>query len=59
MYLLWSARNQGWLTHYATYSTDRAEASSFDREEALALCRKHKENSYVLLPVAVADMEAI
>jgi hypothetical protein len=59
-YYLYSTRNQGWFTGSGTYSTDITQAQTCARTDAIALARKHKtQGGYQLLPVAVADMEAI
>lgn len=59
-YYLYSGRNQGWLTAAGNYSSDLAEALIVGRSEALARCRKHKQDGgYQLIPVARDDMEAL
>jgi hypothetical protein len=60
MYLLWSGRLQGWLGNSGVYTTDLKEARVCEREEALAICRKHKvDGAKTLFPVAQADLDAI
>lgn len=57
MYYLYSGRNQGWLTRSGTYSSDPAEARNFERADALAMCRRHKnQGGYQLLPVREEDL---
>lgn len=60
MYLLWSARNSGWLSRTSTYTTDQTEALTLPRGEALARCKVHKsQGGYQLLPVSLDDLGAI
>lgn len=53
-YLLWSSRNGGWFTSGGTYTSERAKARTFSREEAIDMCRIHARNGFNemgLLPV--------
>lgn len=60
MYILWSGRLQGWLTRGSTYSSDQAEARRFPRDEAIEMCKRHKQQAgYGLLPVREEDLAAI
>lgn len=60
MYYLYSGRLNGWLSRGGNYSTDLADAAVHTREDALAICRRHKnQGGYQLLPVAQADLEKI
>jgi hypothetical protein len=57
MYLLYSTRNNGWLTRSSTYSTDLIEAVRHERETALAMVKRHKEQAgYPLLPIREEDL---
>jgi hypothetical protein len=59
VYLLYSARNQGWFTKSSTYSTDISQARVFDRDEALAMRRKHyTDGAHNMIPVRQEDMTA-
>jgi hypothetical protein len=59
-YLLYSPRMQGWFTKSSTYSSDVNDAKTYDREEALATCRRQKtQGGYNMLPVRQVDMSAI
>lgn len=59
IYLLYSPRSGGWLTKSSTYSTDIKDAREFNRDEAIAMRRKHAtDGGYNLLPVRQEDMLA-
>jgi hypothetical protein len=59
-YLLWSGQFQGWTSKISGYTTDREEAKTFTREEALARCRQHKNGgTFRLLPISITDLESI
>ena len=60
MYHLFSPRSSGWLTEAGNYSSDVTQARTLPRDEALALASRHKSDAgYQLIPVAVADLEAV
>jgi hypothetical protein len=57
IYLLYSPRGLGWFTRSSTYSTDVKEARQFNRDEALAMVRKHKDQgAHNMLPVRLEDL---
>jgi len=57
VYLLYSARGQGWFTKSSTYSSDISEAKEFNRAEARAMRRKHKTDAgHNMIPVRQEDM---
>lgn len=54
-YVLWSARNGGWLTRSSSLHSDYRQAQVFDREAALDMCKLHRgTGSLGLLPVELA-----
>ena len=60
IYLLYSPRMQGWFTKMSTYSSDLKDARPFDRDEAIAMCKKQKsQGGYNMIPVRQEDMEEI
>lgn len=59
-YYLYSIRSNGWFTRSSTYGSDIKEAKEFDRDSALAQCRKHVElGNHRMIPVRKEDMRAI
>lgn len=56
MYLLAGLKQGGWLSTTWQYTTDIKQARVFDRDEALALAKKHKAASNILLPVRQEDI---
>jgi hypothetical protein len=57
VYILWSPRSQGWLTKSSNYSTDINDARVFNREDAIAMRKKHASDAgYNLLPIRQEDM---
>lgn len=52
MFILYSARYQGWLNH-ASWISDFREAQTFDEEKAFEMCRIHRPN---LIPVRKDDL---
>lgn len=60
IYLLYSPRMQGWFTKHSTYSSDMNEAKVWDREDAIAMCKRQKtQGGYNMIPVRQRDMAAI
>lgn len=60
MYHLWNARNGGWMTRGATYTSELSEARTFTHAEALQMCKVHKsQDAYGLIPVDAEMMDAI
>ena len=58
-YYLASLKLQGWLSKTSQFTTMLTEAKAFDRDEALATCRRYKAASHLLVPVRASDMSAI
>ena len=59
MYYLLGVKQSAWVTRTGQYSTDIKEAQQFDRDSALVRCRTHRGAANILVPVLIADMEAI
>lgn len=60
MYLLWNARNGGWLTRGGTYSSELPEARPFTRADAIEMCKVHKAmDAYGLIPVDAEMMDDV
>lgn len=59
VYYLASLKLSGWLSKTSQFTTTLADARIFDREEALATCRRYKQNHHVLVPVRQQDMQEI
>jgi hypothetical protein len=60
IYLLYSPRSGGWLTSSSNYSSDYREAKTFDRDDALAMCKRHKDRAgYGMIPVRQEDLLAL
>lgn len=60
LYLVYSARSQGWITNSGQYNSDMKEARRMPRATAILLCRTHKQKAgYAAIPVRLADMEEV
>lgn len=59
VYYLASLKLQGWLSRTSQFTSALADAKAFDRDEALAVARRFKANSHVLIPVRQQDIAAI
>lgn len=59
VYYLASLKLQGWFSRSSQFTSDIKEAKVFDRDEALAQCKRFKANAHILVPVRQRDMEAI
>ena len=60
MYLLFSPKANGWLTKQSTYSTDIKEALVTNRDEALRICKLHRDQAgRNMIPVRQEDINAI
>jgi hypothetical protein len=58
IYLLYSTSRQGWFTKASTYTSDITHAQEFDRDEALAMVRKHKtQGAHNMIPVRQEDIQ--
>lgn len=57
MYYLLGMKQAGWLTRTSQYSTDLSQAAKFEREDAFALIKRHREAGKALIPVRVEDMQ--
>lgn len=59
IYYVASLRGSGWFSKSSQFNTQMSEAKAFDRDEALALCRRYKSNGHHCVPVRAEDMGAI
>lgn len=61
LYLLYSARAQGWVYRNGTYGTLSAEARQFTAEEAVEYAKRAmpKEGASSLFPVSVSLLTSI
>lgn len=59
-FILWSARNGGWLTKSSLLHSDWRQAQVFDREDALDMCKLHRGlGTTNLIPVDRAFLKEI
>jgi len=59
-YVMYSLRLNGWLSKHGNYTSDRNNAEVLPRDQALARCRRHKDDRGLsLIPVALEDLDAI
>ena len=56
MYLLLGMKQAAWLTSTGQYSTDVSVARKFERDEAVAISKRHKEASNILILVREEDL---
>ncbi len=58
-YILYSGKNQGWLSVSGNYGSDLEQARHFSRDEALAMVKRHRDQAgYQLIPVMLDDLGA-
>lgn len=60
MYIIFSLRSNAWMGRSVPYTSDRAKARVFSRDEAIEICRQHTlDGKLISFPVNVEDLEAV
>jgi hypothetical protein len=66
-HVIWNARNGGWLTNSATYSSELQNAKRLKWAEALAFCKTHyahhpgdgMQGDFGMIPVALSALVSV